>query len=431
MSPSSAQLLERRRSDFADRNVESLKLHQSAVEVLPGGNTRSLFYQAPFPLSFVSGHDAVLVDADGHEYVDLLGDYTAGLAGHSDPRAKAAAFAALEVNMSVGGIHPTEQKLARLMCERWGLDLVRFTNSGSEANLMAITGARMYTGRPAIMTMHGGYHGGLMYFGNGAAAWNAPYPTVVGRFNDLDASVALLREHKDQLAALLLEPMLGSAGCVPATPEFLQGITDAARECGVVVILDEVMTSRLGPRGLAAEFGVTSDLSTFGKYIAGGFSFGAFGGTREFMSRFDATSAKYIPHAGTFNNNVTSMAAGVEVLTSVYPAELAATFTARGDDLRQNVAAVFASAKVPFSVTGFGTMMALHARAVAPTDGQSAADRNPVLQELLFLGLLDRGFYIAPRGSLNLSLPVTDDQLAQFLSALTEVCEDLQPVIEN
>jgi glutamate-1-semialdehyde 2,1-aminomutase len=425
-SAGKAQLLERKRGDFADRNVESSKLHESAIGVLPGGNTRSLFYQAPFPLSFVSGHDSVLVDADGHEYVDLLGDYTAGLAGHSDPRAKTAAFAALDVNMSVGGIHPLEQKLAKLMCARWNLDLVRFTNSGSEANLMAITGARMYTNKPAVMTMHGGYHGGLMYFGNGAAAWNAPYPTVVGQFNDLSASVALLREHKDNLAALLIEPMMGSAGCIPATPEFLQGLTAAARECGVVVILDEVMTSRLGPRGLAAELGVSGDMSTFGKYIAGGFSFGAFGGSKDFMSRFDATNKNYIPHAGTFNNNVTSMAAGIEVLTNVYPADIAGPFTARGDDLRENIAGVFASTKVPFSVTGFGTMMSLHARAEAPIDGPTAADRDPVLQELLFLGLLDRGFYVAPRGSLNLSLPVTDDQLAQFLGALTDVCDELK-----
>ena len=396
---------------------------------MPGGNTRSLFFQVPFPLSFVSGHDSVLVDADGHEYVDLLGDYTAGLAGHSDPRAKDAAFGALSVNMSVGGIHPTEQALARLMCERWHLDLVRFTNSGSEANLMAITGARMHTGRTHVMTMYGGYHGGLMYFGNGPAAWNAPYPTVVGRFNDLEYCTEVLRAHASEIAVLLIEPMLGSAGCIPATPEFLGGIASAAREFGVVVQLDEVMTSRLGPRGLAAELGVHSDLSTFGKYIAGGFSFGAFGGTSEIMSIFDATKRKYVPHAGTFNNNVTSLAAGVEVLANVYPASVAVAFTARGDDLRANVAAVLRSAGVPFSVSGFGTMMALHARAVAPANGEEAADRDLILQELLFHGLLQRGFYIAPRGSLNLSLPVTDDQLSHFLEALRESCCDIAALL--
>ncbi len=168
--------LTKARIDYTDRNVESRRLHDSAREVLPGGNTRTLFYHPPFPLTFVRGHDSVLVDADGHEYVDMLGDYTAGLLGHSDRRARDAAMAALDVNMSVGGIHPTEQQLARLMCERFDLDLVRFTNSGSEANLMAMTAARMYTGRTKIMVMYGAYHGGLMYFGAGPAAWNVSVP---------------------------------------------------------------------------------------------------------------------------------------------------------------------------------------------------------------------------------------------------------------
>jgi glutamate-1-semialdehyde 2,1-aminomutase len=417
--------LTKARIDYTDRNVESRRLHLSAREVLPGGNTRTLFYHPPFPLTFVSGHDSVLVDADGHEYIDLLGDYTAGLLGHSDRRARDAAMAALDVNMSVGGIHPAEQQLARLMCERFDLDLVRFTNSGSEANLMAMTAARMYTGRTKIMVMYGAYHGGLMYFGSGPAAWNVPFPIVVGRFNDLDACKALIAEHASDLAAVLVEPLLGSAGCVPADPAFLRGLADAAQAVGAVAIMDEVMSSRLGPKGLSVQCGVESDLKTYGKYIAGGFSFGAFGGTAEVMGIFDNTHPAHVPHAGTFNNNITSMAAGAEVLAHVYTAEVAAAFTERGDELRENIAQVLARFPLPLCVSGSGTMMAIHARAQRPTDGESAADKDPELQEMLFLGLLRRGIYIAPRGMINLSLPVTDDQLATFLGALDDFCQEL------
>ena len=417
--------LERARQDYADRNIESRRLHERALEVMPGGNTRSLFYNKPFPLTFVAGEGSVLTDADGHEYVDLLGDYTAGLFGHSDGRAREAAMTALAINTSVGGIHPAEQSLARLMCERFGLGLVRFTNSGTEANLMAITAARLVTGRSHILVMHGGYHGGLLYFGNGVAPWNAPYPTVVGRYNDLDACRQLIHTHADDLAAVLVEPLLGSAGCVPTTRSFLGGLLDAAHEVGAIAIFDEVMTSRLGPRGLSHEFDLQPDLKTFGKYIAGGFSFGSFGGQADIMNVFDLSKPGGVPHGGTFNNNVTSISAGVEVLSTMYTADIAAAFTARGDELRVNIADVLARHELDMCITGSGTMMSLHARAVTPTDGHTAADRDPVLQEQIFLGMLSRGYYIAQRGMLNLSLPVTDDQLSGFLGALDDLCTEL------
>jgi glutamate-1-semialdehyde 2,1-aminomutase len=417
--------LDKARQAYADRHPESRKRHRTACDVLPGGNTRSLLYQPPFPLTFVRGAASVLVDADGHEFVDLLGDYTAGLLGHSDRRARDAAMAALDGNMCVGGIHPAESELATLMCERWGVDRVRFTNSGTEANLMAITAARMYTGRSTVLVMQGAYHGSVLYFSDGAAPWNAPYPTVIAQFNDLDHCRDVVGEHADQLAAVLVEPMLGSAGCIPAADGFLAGLLQAAHEVGALAVFDEVMTSRLGPRGLSEAAGLRPDLKTFGKYIAGGFSFGSFGGTAEVMRIFDATQPGSVPHAGTFNNNITSLSAAVTVLRDVYTADVAEAFTARGDDFRCGIAAVFARRRVPFCVTGIGTMLNIHARRVEPTNGAQAADRNLRHQELLYLALTARGFYVAPRLMINLSLPVTDDQLAAFLDALDEACVEL------
>jgi glutamate-1-semialdehyde 2,1-aminomutase len=413
------------RLDYADRHVESRQLHLSASKVLPGGNTRTLFHHPPFPLTFVRGHKSTLVDADGHEYHDLLGDYTAGLMGHSDRRVRDAAMRALEVNTSVGGIHPAEQELGRLMCDRFGLDLVRFTNSGSEANLMAMTAARMYTGRSKIMVMHGAYHGGLMYFGHGPAPWNVPYPIVLGLFNDLAACQALITEHADDLAAVLIEPMLGSAGCLPADPSFLRGLADTARSVGALAIMDEVMTSRHGPHGLSELWNVQADLKTFGKYIAGGFSFGAFGGTAEVMGIFDGGREDHVPHAGTFNNNITSVSAGVEVLSNIFTADVAVEFTARGEEFMANIAQVLARHPLPMCVTGYGTMMVIHTCAAPPTNGEESLHKDYDLQELLFLGLLRRGYYIAPRGMINISLPVTDDQLAGFLTALDDLCLEL------
>jgi glutamate-1-semialdehyde 2,1-aminomutase len=420
-----APLLAEKRESFAARNPESKRLHDEAARFLPGGHTRTILAHEPFALTFVRGDSAVLVDADGHEYIDLLGDYTAGLFGHSERRVVDAVEAALRELASVGGVHPREAELAGLMCERFGLDRVRFTNSGTEANLMAITAARQLTGRSKVLVFYGGYHGGVLFFATGVAPWNAPYDFVVAPFNDLAATTALIDEHGPDLAAALVEPMLGSGGCIPATPEFLGGVFDAARSAGAVCIADEVMTSRHGGSGLAALLGVEPDVRTFGKYIGGGFSFGAFGGTAEVLGQFDTSSPDAIPHAGTFNNNVATMAAGCVVLGELYTSEAAEAHTARGERFRSAVAGVIGRYRLPVNVSGYGSMLAVHALAMPPVDGAESARRDPVLQELLFLGLYERGIYTAPRGMMNLSLPLTDAQLEAALAALDDTLSEL------
>jgi len=420
-----APLVDEKRRAFAERNPESRRLHDEARRFLPGGHTRTILAHEPFALSFVRGDRAVLTDADGHEYVDLLGDYTAGLFGHGERRVLDAVDAAMRELSAVGGVHPREAELARLMCERFGLDRVRFTNSGTEANLMAITAARQATGRSKVLVFHGGYHGGVLFFSSGVAPWNAPYDFVVAPYNDLAGTAELIREHGADLAAVIVEPMLGSGGCIPAEAGFLRGTFDAARAAGAVCIADEVMTSRHGRSGLAALLGAEPDIRTFGKYIGGGFSFGAFGGTAELLDLFDTARPGAIPHAGTFNNNVATMTAGCVVLSALYTADAAEAHTARGEGFRTDVAGVLARHPVPVSVSGHGSMLALHALPEAPDDGIASARRDPALQELLFLGLYERGFYTAPRGMVNLSLPVTDDQLAAALAALDETLAEL------
>lgn len=422
--------LDHARQAFADRHPQSRLQHEMARTVLPGGHTRTVLTHLPFPLTFAAGEGAVLTDADGQQYIDLLGDYTAGLLGHSDRRVLDAVASALSVLASAGGIHHHEVALAQLMCSRFGLDRVRFTNSGTEANLMAITTAMMFTGRQKIMVFHGGYHGGVLYFASGAAPWNAPYDFVIAPYNDLDGTVGLIEQEGDQLAAVIVEPMLGSGGCIPSAPGFLAGVFAAARRVGAVCIADEVMTSRHGPCGLAALVGATADITTYGKYIGGGFSFGAFGGTAELLDQFDGTrpdtgGRRAISHAGTFNNNIATMAAGEVVLGEVFTADAAVAHTARGEEFRVHIETVLDKHDLPVSVTGYGSMMSLHACARAPSTPHEAAERDETLQELLFLGLYQRGIYTAARGMINLSLVVTDDQLSTALDALDDCLTEL------
>jgi glutamate-1-semialdehyde 2,1-aminomutase len=417
-------VVHRLRRDTADRNPVSREQHERARAVLPGGSTRTILHHAPFPLTFVEGDRATLTDADGHRYVDLVGDYTAGLLGHSEKRVHAAVAEALANNTSVGGVHPAEIRFAELVCGRFGHQRVRFTNSGTEANLFAITLSRIVTGRSTIMVMHGGYHGGVFYYSHGNAPWNAPFPTIIAPYNDLETCEQLIDDYRSELAAVIVEPMLGS-GCVPAEPRFLSGLANASQRAGAIFITDEVMTSRHGPRGLADLLGVRPDIATFGKYFAGGFSFGAFAGRAELLDRFDATKPDSIPHAGTFNNNVATMSAGCVVLGELFTSDTAVGLTARGEDLRARIDDVLHQHKLPLSITGFGSMNAVHALERQPLNGADLLERDPVLQEALFLSLLQRGVYTAPRGSLNLGLAVTDSDLDLYLSALDDALGEL------
>jgi glutamate-1-semialdehyde 2,1-aminomutase len=411
-------LTEARERYVAQRPVGAA-MHAEAREVMPGGNTRTVLYHPPFPMRISRGHAQRVVDVDGHEYVDMLGEYTAGLYGHSQKVILDAVRAALDNGISLAGHNVYEARLAREIVDRFpALELVRFTNSGTEANLMAIALARVVTGRPGIAVMRGGYHGGLLYFGGGGSPVNAPYEAIVLDYNDVEGARASIREHADRLAAVVVEPVLGSGGVIPATREFLQALQEEARAHGVLLILDEVMTSRLSPSGAAPLFGLTPDLLTLGKYLGGGLSFGAFGGRADLMGRFDPSQPGALPHAGTFNNNVLSMAAGLAGLTQVLDDARLEALNARGDRLREQLNAVMAPHG--WVATGMGSMVGFHPVSGPVRSPADLADADDRRRELLFLDLLERGFYVAPRGFIALSIEVTDDDVDEFVAAVAE-----------
>ena len=411
-------LTEARERYVAQRPVGAA-MHAEAREVMPGGNTRTVLYHPPFPMRISRGHAQRVIDVDGHEYVDMLGEYTAGLYGHSQKVILDAVRTALDDGISLAGHNVYEARLAREIVDRFpALELVRFTNSGTEANLMAIALARVVTGRPGIAVMRGGYHGGLLYFGGGGSPVNAPYDAIVLDYNDVEGARASIREHADRLAAVVVEPVLGSGGVIPATREFLQALQEEARAHGVLLILDEVMTSRLSPSGAAPLFGLTPDLLTLGKYLGGGLSFGAFGGRADLMGRFDPSQPGALPHAGTFNNNVLSMAAGLAGLTQVLDDARLEALNARGDRLREQLNAVMAPHG--WVATGMGSMVGFHPVSGPVRSPADLADADDRRRELLFLDLLERGFYVAPRGFIALSIEVTDDDVDEFVAAVAE-----------
>jgi glutamate-1-semialdehyde 2,1-aminomutase len=410
------------RTRYAGRRPLTAALHERAQAYLPGGNTRSVLYHRPFPLRIASAWDALLEDVDGYQYVDLLGEYSAGLYGHSNQVVISAMTDALREGISRGAHTRYEVDLAEAVCARYpSIERVRFTNSGTEANLMALSAARAFTGRERVLVFLGGYHGGLLSFAAGASPVNAPYDVLLAEYNDAAAARAMLEENADTVACVLVEPMLGSGGCIPGDPEFLSVLREVTRRIGALLIFDEVMTSRTGSGGLQGRLGITPDLTTLGKYIGGGLSFGAFGGRADVMDLFDPARPGALPHAGTFNNNVASMAAGHTGLTRVYTAEVAERHTARGDALMAELARAFAAARAPFGVTGVGSILAIHATAEPVRSPADLSQADPRLLELVFLDLLEHGYYIAPRGYMALSLALTPEQLSGFTAAVGEI----------
>lgn len=418
------------RARYAQRRPESLAVHRRASEVMPGGNTRTVLYHGPFPLRLAHGEGAVATDADGHRYVNLLGEYTAGLFGHSHPVIRAAIDAALDGGVNLGGHNLFEAELARQVVARFAaIEQVRFTNSGTEANLMAIATARAFTRRPKVLVFRGGYHGGLLYFGGGGIPINAPYDFIVAPYNDAETTARLIRDNASDLACVLTEAMMGSGGCIPARPDFLAMLREETRAAGALLVLDEVMTSRFGRSGAHGLLGLDPDLVTFGKWIGGGMSFGAFGGRAEIMAMYDPSRPDSLPHAGTFNNNVLSMAAGVAALSQVFTPEVAEALHARGERLRERLNGLFRAADVALQATGQGSLMTIHALRGAVTGPDDLAAGDDRIKELVFLDLLERGFYIARRGFIALSLAIDDAAIEQFLAALRDIVAERKPLL--
>jgi glutamate-1-semialdehyde 2,1-aminomutase len=404
---------------YVDRNPESRRLHEERAAVMPGGNTRSVIHVPPFPLTIVRGEGARLIDADGHEYVDFLGEYTAGLYGHSHPVILEAIRTALDDGIVLGAPNRYETVLATALCERFpSLELVRFCNSGTEANLLALSLARVATGRPAIMVFEGGYHGGVFFFASaGGSPINAPFPFVVAQYNDAEGAARLIAQHAHELAAVIVEPLQGSGGVIPGEHEFLRALREATAAHDVLLVFDEVMTSRLSTGGLQQVVGVTPDLTTLGKYLGGGLAFGAFGGRADLMRRFDPARADALPHAGTFNNAVLTMAAGAAGLTKVYTASEVERLNGLGDRLRDRLNAFAERDDLPFLATGYGSMVGLHFTD-APVRRITDLPNTAELRALLHLYLLERGYSFARRGFIALSLPLEEPDIDGFAAAV-------------
>lgn len=430
---------------YEARSPASRQAHARAGAMLPGGVNRNIVHHGPHPLFVERGEGAYLVDLDGNRYLDLVGNYTAMILGHRHPAVSAAVAAQLERGTAWANPSAAESELASRIADRLpSVERVRFTSSGTEAAMMAIRAARAHTGRPLIAKIEGGYHGlyddalvsvspPLDAVGpESAPAAIAPAgirgdATLVLPFNRPDDVRALVERHSGQLAALLVEPLLGVAGMIEPESGFLALLRELSDRHGFVLVFDEVISLRVGPGGMQEREGVRPDLTVLGKIVGGGFPIGVVGGAERIMRVFDPNpgAGPAVLLSGTFHANPVTLAAGIATLDALTP-EALAELNARGDRLRAGLRETLHRAGLTAQVTGVGSLFNVHFTAEPITSYRAAASGDTQLLQWLALALLNEGVMVAPRGLGCLSTPVTDADVDRFLAAVARALDALK-----
>ena len=257
-----------------------------------------------------------------------------------------------------------------------------------------------------------------------------PYDYHYGRFNDIDFTLKLIEHHASELAVIMVEPVMGTGGALPATPEFLRVLRNAADQYGIVLLFDEVMTSRVSAGGAQAHYGVTPDMTAFGKYIGGGLTFGVFGGRADIMDLYDPRRPDALPHAGTFNNNVLTMAACVTAMGELYTADVADTHNRTGEAFKGRLNALAAAREFPATITGIDTLLCMHFVRGPLTTPAQAATANPDAIALFHLHMLDCGYYTSKSGLMSLSLPLAPADYEGFERAFATFMETFAAQIQ-
>lgn len=394
-------------------NVRSQALYAEAIRYIPGGvnsPVRAFKAVGGQPIFISRGKGSRTFDVDGNEYIDYVASWGPLILGHADPGIVAAVSQAAQHGTSFGAPTELEVELARMVVEAVpSIDMVRFVNSGTEATMSALRLARGYTGRDKVIKFEGGYHGHadmlLAKAGSGVLTLGMPdspgvpasaaQNTLTAPYNNLSAVEALLKENPGEVAAVILEPVAGNMGVVPPQPGFLQGLREATRSAGALLIFDEVITGfRVAYGGAQTLYGVEPDLTCLGKVIGGGLPVGAYGGRGEIMEMMSPVGPVY--QAGTLSGNPLAMTAGIMMLQALREPGRYDLLERRAARLGNGLLAAAREAGVPASANRVGSMMTLFFTDQPVADYSSAKRSDTAMYARYFRAMLERGVYLAP-----------------------------------
>jgi glutamate-1-semialdehyde 2,1-aminomutase len=435
--------MERELAEYLAKTARSRTLHEDALAVMPGGNSRTTTFFDPYPFYIGRGLGAHVIDADGTDRLDFNGNYTSLILGHAVPEVVKAAQEAAALGLSFPGPTDHEIRLAEMLTRRIpSLQHMRFTNSGTEATMNAVRVARAFTGRTKIAKFEGAFHGThdnvlISVAPDPKAAGGRRRPkavpssegipaavlknVIVLPWNDADACEETLEREAGNLAALLVDPLLGIGGIIPPADGFLQRLRAVTERHGILLIFDEVISFRIAWGGAQERFGVRADLTTLGKIIGGGLPVGAFGGRPDIMAAYDPRrGAARISHGGTFNANPVTMAAGIATLNALTP-EAYLRLDALGERLRGGVSRLLDATRRRGQVSGVGSLFCLHWTSSPLTDYRSSRPKDPQAPLRVFLALLNEGVLLTQRGMGACSLAMADEDIDRFVNALARV----------
>jgi len=429
---------------YLELTPKSKACWQEASEYLPGGDSRNSIFWDPYPVFVTSASGCHVIDADGVDRVDFINTMTTMILGHAPAPVMGAVKEQLDLGVAYNAPNEHQIRLAKILCERVpSFDLVRFTNSGTEATLNTIRAARAFTGKNKFAKVEGGYHGThdavtVSVRVDPKIAGDAQAPQAVAAsegladgildqvvvipFNHTATARKILEENKDELAAVIVEPVMGSVGMIPGSAEFLTMLREFTQENGIVLIFDEVISFRVAPGGSQQYYGITPDMTSLGKIIGGGFAVGAFGGRKDIMDLYDPTKGIKVSHAGTFNANPVTMLAGAVTMEQLTP-DVYRDMAELTEELRQGIRRVCSELEVPVQVTGLGSLFGIHFTDHPIVNYRDIAAEDSVLRNQVFLGLMNEGILMASNLVGGLSTALGEEEVDTFVGALRRVLE--------
>ena len=441
-------------SAYREFSPKSAAVAERARQVFPGGDTRSSAHYGPYPLAIERAAGCKLTDVDGHEHRDFMNNFTSLIHGHAQPDVVAAVQEQVARGSAYAATNVDQIELAELIQARVpSIEQLRFTSSGTEGTLMAIRCARAAPGRQKIMKMEGGYHGSyelaevsLVPYPDKRGDLDAPvslavdasFPdsvlgdTVICPYNEPERARALIERHAGELAAVIVEPMLGSMGMLPATPEFLTALREATSAHGIVLIFDEVITLRVAEGGAQADYGVSPDLTCMGKIIGGGLPVGGLGGKRELMQLFSPDEESPVMHASTFSGNALTMAAGHAAMKA-YDGAAVAHVNTLGQRLRDGFNQAFSQSGIRGQATGMGSIANVHFTEAPLNDSRDSVAsmiESGHIPRLLHLTMMRHGVMSASRLMYCTSTAMQEADVDAAVTAMHESLAELRPYVE-
>ena len=435
--------------EYIQRTRKSRIAFEKAKILLPGGIARNSVFYNPYPSFVKSGKGSRVVDIDGNELVDYLNNFTALIHGHADPQIIAVVKQILDLGTAFGAPNEYEYVLAEMVSERMpSIEQMRFAVSGTEATYACIMAARAYSKKRKIVKFEGGFHGNhedvMISTHPKQDSRNLPRgeldssgvnpavleSTFVLPYNRIDKVEELLASEGNSIAAVIVEPVIGVGGQIPATSEFLHGLRELCTHYGVLLIFDEIVTGfRLALGGAQEKYNVKPDLTALAKILGGGFPVGGFGGPKEIMQVFDLSKGPLVPWSGTFSANPITLVAGIASLSKLNTSSYE-RLDSMAMSIENSFSKISSDIKYPVKMTRAGSLFNIHFTSNMIREHRDVLAEDKSIKNNFFISMINEGILMGARGLACTSTAMDDSDIQKFIRAMERSLYRVQDLVK-